>query len=81
MNTAALTFTIDHRGRGGTLTVSDGETDLVCAIEMLEGGAFAVHLRGRTSRGRLSAAHRAAVRASLRSWLDESERESWVIDG
>lgn len=81
MNTAALTFTLDHRGRGGTLTVSDGEVDLVCPIELVEGGTFAVHLKGRTSRGRLSPTERAAIRDAIRRWLDGSERDSWTIEG
>jgi len=81
MNTAALTFTLDHRGRGGTLTVSDGDEDLVCPIELVEGGAFAVHVTARIGTRRLAPTQRAAVRAALRRWLDQTGRDRWSIEG
>jgi len=80
--TADLSFDLDHEGRGGTLRISDGVRHLVCQIEMVEGGRFAVHLLGaEPSTGRLLAPQREAMRGALRQWLDENDRADWTIEG
>jgi hypothetical protein len=83
-----LRFSLTHDGRGGTvLCEPPGGDPIRLAIEHVGGGHFCVHLRGAVARRSdgteraLQRANRDELRLHLRTWLDETGRPAWTIDG
>ncbi len=82
-----LSFSVAHAGRGGEVECRSSAGRIALALEVQAGGAFSVWLRGAQlappdgEPRRLDPGERRLVRDRLRTWLDETGRERWAIEG